>query len=93
MSLSDLASLGSFVSGVAVVATLVFLGLQMRQTNLNQRALMQQGRSARTADSMLRISEASEVFVRGMRETLPATSVNLADGWRALSSLELAPAG
>jgi hypothetical protein len=31
MSLSDLASLGSFVSGMAVLASLLFLGLQLRQ--------------------------------------------------------------
>ena len=34
MSLSDLASLGSFVSGLAVLATLVFLLLQTRQNTL-----------------------------------------------------------
>ena len=44
MSLSDLAALGSFISGVAVVVTLVFLLVQMRQTNRNQKSLMQQGR-------------------------------------------------
>ena len=53
MSLSDLASIGSFVSGIAVVVTLIFLFLQMRQANLNQRALMQQMRSARTIDTIL----------------------------------------
>src|SRR5215472_4818834 len=31
MSLSDLASLGSFVSGVAVLASLIFVGVQLRQ--------------------------------------------------------------
>jgi hypothetical protein len=36
MSLSDLASIGSFVSGIAVVITLIFLLLQIRQ---NTRAL------------------------------------------------------
>lgn len=57
MSLSDLASLGSFVSGVAVTVTLVLLLVQTRQTNRNQRALMQQGRSANQVDLLLRISE------------------------------------
>jgi hypothetical protein len=57
MTLSDLASLGGFVSGIAVVITLVFLLLQMRQTNLNQRALMQQMRSARSIDTILRQSD------------------------------------
>lgn len=33
MSLSDLASIGSFVSGFAVLASLIFIGAQMRQNN------------------------------------------------------------
>ena len=33
MTLSDLAAIGSFVSGIAVVITLIFLLLQMRQNN------------------------------------------------------------
>ena len=66
MSLSDLASIGSFVSGLAVVVTLIFLLLQMRQANLNERALMQQMRSARTIDTLLKCSEplASEALSR-----------------------------
>jgi hypothetical protein len=51
MSLSDLAALGSFVSGVAVMVTLIFLLLQMRQANRNQRALMQRMRSARNIET------------------------------------------
>jgi hypothetical protein len=57
MDLSNLASIGSFVSGIAVVITLIFLLLQMRQANLNQRALMQQMRSARSIDTILRESD------------------------------------
>jgi hypothetical protein len=34
MSLSDLAAIGSFVTGVAVVITLMFLTLQLRQSTL-----------------------------------------------------------
>ena len=37
MSLSDLASIGSFVGGAAVVVSFLFLGLQIRQGNRNQR--------------------------------------------------------
>jgi len=55
MSHSDLAALGSFTSGIAVVATLVFL-LQIRQTVRNQRSLMQQGRTARIVDATYRQS-------------------------------------
>jgi hypothetical protein len=50
MSLADLASLAS---SLAVVVSLVFLGLQIRQSNRNQRSLMQQGRSARNVAIVL----------------------------------------
>ena len=67
MTLTDLASLGSFISGVAVVVSFVFLSLQIRQTNKNQRALMQQGRSARNLETVLRQAEPHmiENVVRG----------------------------
>jgi hypothetical protein len=67
MSLSDLAALGSFISGVAVVITLVFLLLQTRQTLKNQRSLMQQGRTARIVDLIFRQTDPQlmDVMVRG----------------------------
>jgi hypothetical protein len=66
MSLSDLASIGSFASGVAVVISVAFLALQMRQANANQKSLMQQGRSARTVDILMKMSEPvlSQTIVR-----------------------------
>jgi hypothetical protein len=61
MSLSDLASLGSFVSGVAVLISLGFLYFQVRQVNeqvrqaeRNQRATIAQARAGRTVDIALR---------------------------------------
>lgn len=57
MTFSDFAALGSFLSGVAVIFSFLFLALQMRQANLNQRALMQRGRVARTSELMLRMTE------------------------------------
>lgn len=45
MTLSDLASLGSFVSGLAVAITLVFLLLQARQNTQNLRSSVQQARA------------------------------------------------
>jgi hypothetical protein len=63
MSLSDLASLGSFVSGVAVLASLVFLYFQVRQVNAqvlqterNQRAILQQGRASRSVSLALEVA-------------------------------------
>ena len=57
MSLADLAALGSFVSGVAVLISLVYLSLQIRQNTKHSRALIQQGRAARIADTALRLAE------------------------------------
>lgn len=59
MSLSDLASLGSFVSGISVLATLAFLLVQIRQANQNQRAIIQQGRASRIADFLLTVIDPS----------------------------------
>ena len=63
MSLSDLASLGSFVSGVAVLVSLVFLYFQLRQVNdqvrqteKNQQASIRQARSTRAVDITLRVA-------------------------------------
>ena len=55
MSLSDLASLGSFVSGFAVLISLIFLYFQLRQVatqvaqaEKNQQASIRQGRTGRS---------------------------------------------
>jgi len=57
MTLSDLASIGSFVSGIAVLVSLVYLSLQIRQNTKHSQALIQQGRAARIADTSLRLAE------------------------------------
>ena len=53
MSLSDLASLGSLVSGAAVLGSLIYLALQVRQTDRNQQASIRQGRTTRAVDLLL----------------------------------------
>jgi len=53
MSLSDLASLGSFVSGVAVLISLVYLALQVRQAERNQRALINEAVITRVSGMLL----------------------------------------
>jgi hypothetical protein len=64
MSLSDLASLGSFVSGVAVLISLIFLYVQLRQIGAqivqaekNQKAAIGQGRTNRIVELVLRTAE------------------------------------
>ena len=68
MSLSDLASLGSFVSGIAVVASLIYLTLQVRQAERNQRVLVQQARAARVSDLMFHLADPAlqEVWDKGL---------------------------
>jgi len=63
MSLGDLATLAS---SAAVLISLLFLGLQIRQSNRNQRSLMQQGRTTRNVDLLCRLGDpkVSEIFVR-----------------------------
>jgi hypothetical protein len=67
MSLSDLAALGSFVGGLAVVVSFLFLGLQIRQANRNQRSLIQQGRANNEVELMLRLTDPGlhESMMRG----------------------------
>jgi len=69
MTLSDFAAIGSLVSGVAVLGSLVYLSLQVRQTERNQRSILQQGRSARVVDLILRRAEPhlSEATARAAR--------------------------
>src|SRR5476651_1302747 len=66
MSLSDLAAMGSFISGFAVLVSLVFLYFQLRQLNAqvvqaekNQQATIRQDRASRTIEVMLAASEPS----------------------------------
>ena len=57
MSLSDLASIGTLVSGLAVLASLVYLSLQIRQSDKNQRALINQGTVTRNIDILMFLSQ------------------------------------
>ena len=82
MSISELGSLGEFVSSIAVVVTLLFLGLQVRQSNiLARRNELNIGHSQ---VSHLRIALAehadlAEIMVQGMPS---ATSLGPADQLR-----------
>jgi predicted permease len=57
MSLSDLAAIGSFVSGIAVFFSFFFLAVQLRQANRNQRSLMQQARTSRNVEILLKMAD------------------------------------
>lgn len=57
MSLSTLASLGSFVSGFAVLISVVYLALQVRQTERNQQISIRHSRVSRTVELHLALAD------------------------------------
>ena len=57
MSLSNLASLGSFVSGFAVLISLIYLALQVRQTERNQQISIRHSRVSRTVELHLALAD------------------------------------
>src|SRR5690349_3673577 len=59
MSLTDLASLGSFVSAVAVLISLIYLSLQVKQAERNQQASIRATRVTRIVDIMMGLSDPS----------------------------------
>ncbi|MBS0278606.1 MAG: hypothetical protein JSR81_13380 [Proteobacteria bacterium] len=50
MTLSDLASIATVISSVAVLGSLIYLALQTRQNTRHTRALIQQGRNGQIVD-------------------------------------------
>jgi hypothetical protein len=70
MSLTDLAAIASVISSAAVAITLIFLALQVRQAEKNQRAMMQQGRADRVSAQALQVAsnpQFSVLFNKGMQ--------------------------
>jgi hypothetical protein len=59
MSLSDLASLGSFVSGVSVTISVIYLALQVGQSRRNQQIAIRHSRVTRTVDLHLAFADLS----------------------------------
>jgi len=57
MSLADLAAIASVLSSIAVFGSLIYLALQVRQTDRNQRTLLQQATSARNMESLFKFIE------------------------------------
>ncbi|HUO89216.1 MAG TPA: hypothetical protein VMU08_08575 [Rhizomicrobium sp.] len=87
MTLADIASLSSAISGVAVVASLAFLYFQVRQVGeqvklaeKNQQAAIRQGRTNRIVEMMLAQMEPSitEALMKAARGDEDLTPVQLA---------------
>ena len=52
MALTDIATVSNIVSSAALTISLVYVALQVRQAEKNQRGLMQQGRANRLHDRL-----------------------------------------
>jgi hypothetical protein len=91
MAFSDFASVGSFVSSVAVVFMLGLLLVQTRQSNRNQRTFMQQGRAARSVDLVMRLTESrqSDLVVRGESGDLSLTAAEVQSYFRLCGAFYL----
>ena len=68
MSLADIADLSQIIASIAVVASLIYLAVQVGQTERNQRAMIQQGRADRASAGALLLAapEMATVFRKGM---------------------------
>ena len=70
MNLQDLGSLGEFISGVAVVVSLVYLAVQIRQNSRESRAATYQGLSSlfvSTINNVASNPELARVYNAGLR--------------------------
>ncbi len=67
MTLSDLATIASLVSSLAVLASLLFLAQQIRQAERNQRSIMDRGRSQQVSEWLRFIAgpEIAPLVMRG----------------------------
>ena len=68
MTLEQIFYLSQSIASVAVVGSLIYLGLQVRSAERSQRAIMQQGRADRASNAALAIAspELAHVFQRGV---------------------------
>lgn len=80
MSRSDFASVGNNIGALAVVISLVYLGLQIRQNTRHAQAVIQESRSSLLCDHSMRIadSHALDAFMRGMAGDTNLTPVEQA---------------
>lgn len=79
MSLSELTTIAGTVSAIAVLFSLRLIKRQIRQSEKNQRALIQQGRASRSAEVAMRLmaSDFAEAYHRCMNGDTEITEIQL----------------
>ena len=97
MSLEQVFYLSQSLASIAVVGSLIYLGLQVRGADRSQRAIMQQGRADRASNASLTMAngELAHVWQRGMdadptmtREEVTAVHVGIYAEWQKLVRAE-----
>jgi hypothetical protein len=79
MTLSDISSIATAISAFAILVSLIFVNIQVRQAEKYQRASIQQGRALRSIDIALRLLDPvfAEIHSRCMRGDANITGVEL----------------
>ncbi len=79
MTLSDLSSIATAISAFAILVSLIFVNIQVRQAEKYQRASIQQGRAARTGEIAMRVIDPgfADVHSRCMRGDANITDAEL----------------
>ena len=80
MLLSNLASLGSFVSGAAVLISLIYLSLQVKQAERNQQVSIRHSRASRVVDLHLALADpaVAGAWLHGLGSPQEITQTELA---------------
>ena len=76
MGLSELASIAGVLSSLAVCASVIYLAMQVRQSDRNQRTLLQQATSVRTMESIWKFGEPhnAEIIARALSGEIDFTT-------------------
>ena len=79
MTLSDLSSIATAISAFAILVSLIFVNIQVRQAEKYQRASIQQGRATRTGEIALHVTDPAfaEVHSRCMQGDVNITDTEL----------------
>ena len=79
MALADIATVAGIVSSAALTISLVYVALQVRQAEKNQRGLMQQGRANRLDMMLLQMAEPqiSSIWIKGSQTPESLTAEEL----------------
>ncbi len=79
MSLSDLASVGAFVSGFAVLVSVIYLALQVRQTERNQKISIRHSRVSRIVELQVALADpaVADAWLHGLGNPQQITQTEL----------------